>query len=386
MKRLLRLSRLSLTLVIYMAYAGYGGSIIAQRIAAGGSHTCRLGSNVGASCWGRNQFGQLGHATMTPRSTVPVVVVPEGIPATAISAGSSHTCVMASGAVGCWGHNHRGQLGNGTTRDSAVPVAVNLGRDVITAVAAGGDHTCAVLSNGGVRCWGYNIHGQLGDGTTTRSSVPVTVNDLGGQATAVAAGALHTCAVLSNGAVRCWGLNQWGQLGNTTVGLDTAAPVSVNDLGGQATAVTAGLMHTCALMSNGTVRCWGRNPSGQLGNGRTTARLAVPVSVTNLGGQATAVTAGWEHTCGLLSNGTVRCWGLNDRGQLGNGTHANSSVPVTVNLGGTAIAVAAGAKHTCALLTIGGVRCWGYNYRGQLGNGTTTSSTVPVALFIPGPQ
>ena len=207
-------------------------------------------------------------------------------------------------------------------------------------IAAGGAHTCALLSGGTISCWGSNVYGQLGNGSTTDALTPGPVSGIT-TATAISVGYYHTCAILSGGTVSCWGDNTYGQLGTGTVTT--------------ATAIAVGGFHTCALLSSGTVSCWGRNDHGQLGGGTVTA--------------ATAISAGGYHTCALLSGGTVSCWGLNDYGQLGNGTVATA----------TAIS-AGGGGHTCALLTGGTVSCWGRNGTGQLGNGTTTNSSTPVTV------
>jgi alpha-tubulin suppressor-like RCC1 family protein len=154
----------------------------------------------------------------------------------------------------------------------------------------------------------------------------------------------------------------------------------VTGLGGRATALGAGDRHTCALLADGRVQCWGYNRAGQLGDGTTTQR-STPTTVTGLGGRATALAAGWSHTCALLADGRVQCWGNNSLGQLGDGTTTQRSTPTTVTgLGGMATALAAGGEHTCALLEGGRVQCWGYNSAGQLGDGTTTSRSTPVTV------
>jgi len=194
----------------------------------------------------------------------------------AVSAGESYTCALMSDSTGrCWGHNLHGQLGDGSyTRSSLVPVTVS-GLTGSVAISAGAHHACALLSDGTVKCWGANNFGQLGDGTDTESKVPVAVSDLSG-AVAVSAGGLHTCAVLSDETVKCWGLNNHGQLGDGVThelcpfyyeGSDCShLPVPVQGLTG-VMAVSAGASHACALLSDGTVWCWGGNRSGQLGDG-----------------------------------------------------------------------------------------------------------------------
>jgi alpha-tubulin suppressor-like RCC1 family protein len=197
-----------------------------------------------------------------------------------------------------------------------------------TAVATGGYHTCAMLSDGSIQCWGNNSYGQLGNDTTTSSSVPVTVSGIT-NAVAVAAGYDHTCALLSDGSVQCWGVNGDGQLGNDTTGMCSAAscsaiPVTVSGVT-NASGVAAGGSYSCALLSGGSVQCWGNNGDGQLGNGTTTSSY-VPVTVSGVT-NATAVSAS-DHTCAVLSGGSVQCWGRN--GGLGNGSMTDSTVPVTV--------------------------------------------------------
>src|SRR5439155_1249809 len=196
--------------------------------------------------------------------------------------------------------------------------------------------------------------------------------------TAVAAGGLHTCMRLPDGTVQCWGRNNFGQLGNGDGNLTSSSvPVAVRGLTTAAGVVT-GDAHTCALLGDGTVWCWGRSDDGQLGNGAR-ASASTPVPVTNLTG-VTAMTAGFYHTCALLPNGTVWCWGRNDEGQLGDGTTLGRPAPVQVAGITGALAVSGGYHHTCALLSDGTVQCWGRNLEGQLGDGTTTSSSTPVRV------
>jgi alpha-tubulin suppressor-like RCC1 family protein len=341
-------------------------------IATGMWHTCAILASGAGDCWGYNGLGELGNGSTTD-SSVPVSV--SGLSGAAtIAAGTDQTCaVLSGGAVKCWGYNFDGELGNGTTTDSSVPVSVS-GLSGATAIAEGGDHSCALLSGGTVKCWGYNVEGELGNGTTTSSSVPVSVSGLSG-ATAIAAGGYHSCALLSGGAVKCWGDNSGGDLGNGTT-TSSSVPVSVSSLSG-AIAIAAGGSDTCALLSGGAVKCWGGNSSGQLGNGSTT-NSSVPVSVSGLSG-ANAIAAADMHTCAIVA-GAGKCWGYNYYGELGNGTTTDSSVPVSVSGLSGATAVAAGGSHTCALLAGYAVECWGLNGAGELGNGTTTNSSVPVAV------
>jgi alpha-tubulin suppressor-like RCC1 family protein len=361
-------------------------------IVAGGGHTCALLTNGIVRCWGRNNFGQPGITTPDGYSRAPITVsLP--LSATAISAGREHTCaLLTNGTIRCWGSSERGQLGNGTSGTgsfSSAPVAVSLPLSV-TAISAGGQHTCALLSDGTIRCWGDNTYGQVGNGTLTPViSVPVTVNlPSGATATAIAVGGLHTCALLNDGTARCWGRNDYGQIGNGNTGFAITTPVTVSLPLSTANALSAGREHTCAILNNGTARCWGRNHRGQIGNGTIDYfGQLTPVTVSlPSGATVAAISAGGDHTCAVLNGGTARCWGDGFRGQLGNGTVGwgnYSSSPITVSLssGATVVAVSAGGQHTCAVLNDGTARCWGDNYYGQLGNGLGGYSSTPVSVI-----
>jgi alpha-tubulin suppressor-like RCC1 family protein len=349
-------------------------------VAAGAFHTCALVSGGAVKCWGDNAYGQLGNGTNTSEpygSNVPVDVV--GVTgATQITAGLHHSCaIVAGGAVKCWGYNDYGQLGNGTTGYfSSLPVDV-VGVSDATQITAGYYQTCAVVAGGAVKCWGYNGYGQLGNGTNNSSSVPVDVVGVT-SATQITAAVSHTCAVVSGGAVKCWGYNSYRQLGNGTNN-SSSVPVDVVGVTG-ATQITAGVYRSCAVVAGGAVKCWGYNGYGELGDGTNTLSN-VPVDVVGVTG-ATQITAGDSHTCAVVAGGAVKCWGYNGNGQLGNGTTGYfSSVPVDVVGGMGATQISAGYSHTCAVVAGGAVKCWGYNGNGQLGNGTNTPSSVPVDVL-----
>jgi alpha-tubulin suppressor-like RCC1 family protein len=355
---------------------------IGGRTSLGGYHTCALLSDGTVKCWGENWDGQLGDGKSNPienYSAIPVTVTGLST-AVAVSTEDYYTCALLSdGTAKCWGDNTFGELGDGTTTSSSTPVPVS-GLINAVAIAVGGRFTCALLSDGTAKCWGNNWYGQLGDGTTTDSHTPVPVSGLI-NAVAIATGGYHTCALLSDGTVKCWGWNDYGQLGDGTTTLRTT-PVTVSGLT-NAVAIAAGDEHTCALLSDGTVKCWGYNGVGQLGDGKSNpieSHSAIPVTVTGLS-NAVAIAAGWAHTCALLSDGTAKCWGDNDFGQLGDGTTTLRTTPVTVSGLTNAVAIAAGTYHTCALLSNGTVKCWGYNGVGQLGDGTTTNRNTPVTVL-----
>lgn len=349
-----------------------------QAITAGGAHTCALTGNGGIRCWGSNSYGQLGNRIMGHR-TRPIYVFGLMFGMQSLSLGGYHTCAMSgSGGVQCWGANRKGQLGDGTTTDRATPLSVAGLSTGVQAVAAGGSHTCTVGSSGGVQCWGDNFYGQLGNGTKTPSTTPVNVSGLGSGVQTIAAGANHTCALMTSGGVKCWGSNEFGQLGDGTENSSSSTPVDVSGLSSGVQAITASDYHTCALMTSGGVKCWGGNWFGQLGDG-TRDNGNTPVNVSGLSSGVQAITTGSNHTCALMVTGGVKCWGNNYFGQMGDGTGEDSNIPVNVyGLSSNVQAIAAGANHTCALMTSSGVKCWGFNLVGQLGDGTTINRLSPV--------
>jgi alpha-tubulin suppressor-like RCC1 family protein len=352
----------------------------ATAIAAGELHTCALTNGGGVKCWGDNGVGQLGDRTTTQRHT-PVAAFGLASGVSTLAAGAEHTCALTSaGGVKCWGDNESGELGDETTIDRYSPVAVSGLGSGVAAVSVGGAHTCALTSGGGVICLGGNDFGQLGDGTTTERHVPVAVSGFASGAAALAAGSGHTCALTSAGGVKCWGDNGSGQLGDGTT-TERHTPVAVSGLASGVAAISAGDFHTCALTSAGGVKCWGRNADGQLGDGTTTERHT-PVAVSGLASGVAAVSVGGAHTCALTIAGGVKCWGGNGDGRLGDGTTTQRHTPVDVSgLASGVAALATGGAHTCALTIAGGVKCWGDNGFGQLGDGTTTERHRPVEVL-----
>jgi alpha-tubulin suppressor-like RCC1 family protein len=382
--------------------------ISATSVGSGFFHSCALLVDRTVKCWGANDYGQLGVGDYRRRGDVPGEMgdnlppadLGTGRTATSLATGYWNTCALLDdGAAKCWGNNAEGELGQGDTID------LGSGRTA-TSLSVGGFHVCALLDDGTVKCWGENDNGQLGQGdTAARGNGPGEMGDnlppidlgSGRTATAIAAGYLHTCALLDDGTVKCWGSNIVGELGQGDNIARGDAPGQMGDAlhpidlgtGRTATAITASFHDSCALLDDGTVKCWGYNQSGQLGLGDTNTRGWAPGEMgDNLppvdlgtGRTATAISAGHGHTCALLDNGTVKCWGAGGA-QLGLGDTNNSRgdvpgemgdnlPPVDLGTGRTATVITAGGTHTCAVLDDGTVKCWGENAFGQLGQGDT---------------
>lgn len=293
---------------------------------------------------------------------------------------------MLDSTAKCWGYGRWSQLGNGWFVSYPVPVDVK-GLLNITAVSANGGHSCALLTSGKVKCWGNNSNGQLGDGTTTTiariAASPLSMPDVEGlsDVVQVSAGGLHTCALLKSGSVKCWGYNATGQLGDGTSGTDRRTPVDVVGLTG-VTQISASGGHACAVLINGTAKCWGWNGFGQLGDGTSGTSKLTPVDVVGLTG-VTQISAGTNSSCAALANGTAKCWGDNAMGQLGDGTSGtNRLTPIEV-IGLTSVTqIDVGNQYSCAVNASRTTKCWGLNNSGQLGDGTTTARFSPVEVQV----
>jgi alpha-tubulin suppressor-like RCC1 family protein len=406
----------------------------AIRVSLGERFTCVLRTSGSVECWGANASGQLGNAAAF-QSNVPVQVgnltgatwvaagflgacavsgggalgcwgenrgdggsaVNTGFPATvagittatSVSLGIGSSCVrLSSAALMCWGDNNFGELGTGNTTPSNVPVASVTG---VSQVSGGGSFFCAIMSNFtnlSVKCWGQGVDGRLGNGADASSSVPVFTG-IGGSTViagspypiSVAAGFGHACAVVSTGAVKCWGFGGSGQIGTGTASSNVPITVAMPS-GLAASQITAGYDHSCARLTDGRVACWGRNGSGQLGNGLLpSAAQSTPSFVVGISNAISVSAAARSyHTCALLNDGKVKCWGYNRTGQLGNGSTVSSSEPVFVAGISNATQIAVGAEFSCALLADTTVKCWGINQSGYLGDGNG-----PVSQLLPTP-
>jgi len=302
---------------------------------------------------------------------------PSILEAQPIAAGNLHTCALTYlGGVKCWGGNTFGQLGNGTTEDSLTPIDVTGLSSGIRSLAAGIYGTCGLTGAGAVKCWGLNAQGELGDGTVSDSATPVDVVGISG-ALEIAAGDFHACAVTGAGGVKCWGINESGQLGDGTT-VDSPTPVDVSGLSAGVQSIAAADSYTCAVTGTGGVKCWGGVPAG------ATSSLT-PVDVPGLTSGVRSITGTGNHVCALTTTGGVKCWGGDGNvGLLGNGTTSGSPTPVYVSgltSGVSAITARSSSRHTCALTSTGGAKCWGANTVGQLGDGTTDNPLTPVDVF-----
>ncbi len=337
-----------------------------------------------------------------------------GTTAVSVSAGRAHACaLMGDGTVKCWGDNTFGQLGDGTNVEELTAVTVSgiTGQTPeATAVdlAVGSYQTCAAMANGKVMCWGRGDNGQLGDATLISKSTPTLVSGITGTSAAttavsVTAGSLHSCAVMGDGTMKCWGHNNPGQLGFGGSSLDRSSPITVVDLTGLAASnsvvsATGGSLVTCAQIADGTVNCWGSNGYGESGVDSTLTQSSYsPISagatvITGLSQAATAidVSSGRSQSCAVMANGTVNCWGNNAYGQLGDGGTTSSFVPVRSGVssitglaaGSTAVEVFASDYFSCALMMNDSVKCWGRNDKGQIGDGTSTNALSPTAVQL----
>jgi alpha-tubulin suppressor-like RCC1 family protein len=422
------------------------------RIAVGGLHACGVLADKTVQCWGSNDHGQLGNGTIVT-STDPVAVT--GLSnVTAITAGNAHTCALVddasgngTGTVKCWGLAANGQVGDGTVGDkqadltkspirrtpvTVVKDALNTALSSVVAVAAGGFHTCAITKTVGtgatqVWCWGDDGAGQLGDGQPGDRALGAQVVPGVTNVRSLALGEFHSCALLFDGTVKCWGANSFGQLAlDPTTTKSSAAPVAIAGLPApsntdpQVLAITTGYGHVCVLLKDNTAKCWGENSFGELGyktdydkpasddyqaiepkktmKPSTTPKTvrhnnATPTALDPTAedlvdqGNIIAISAGQFHTCALLSGGSARCWGQNGRGQLGsdpypfssNGAELEDTVFAAAVQGlSSASAITAGGFETCAVAGAG-LKCWGYNFYGQLGS-SAPGSALPVQV------
>jgi hypothetical protein len=359
-------------------------STIPKTISAGNETTCAVISDGTIKCWGNNGAGRLGIGSVVNQNEP--VTVNSINNAIQVMAGYQHSCAtLKDGSAKCWGWNNYYQLGDGgelgvSQPNQLTPVNV-LNITTATSITAGEDFSCALLFGGTIQCWGKGEYGQLGNGTNDTVTSPVTVSNIT-NAIDFEAYTLNACAIIDNGSVTCWGYGGYGQLGDGVVVMTnglaykTNTPVAVSNIT-NASNISMGHYHACALLDNGSVNCWGKGELGQLGNGTTsTSAVNTPVYVSDIS-TAISISAGYAHTCAILSGGTIKCWGGGAGGELGNGSTSNQSTPVSVSNVDNAVAISSGRSHTCALLSDRSIKCWGSGSAG-LGNGSNSSSSTPV--------
>lgn len=387
-----------------LSFAGTSYRFIANYYGGTGNDLVLLWAETRLIAWGSNANGQAGNNS-TVTGPVPMPVDMTGVLAgktiTAISSGGEHSLVLCSdGTLAAWGYNHYGELGNSSTTDSSAPVLVNtsgvLAGKTSVAITTGLDHNIALCSDGTLVSWGYNnFNGSLGNNSLINSPTPVEVDRTGAlngkSVVAISAGVLHTLALCSDGTVACWGAGGFGQLGNDAItnALVPVLPETTGVLAGKSViAIAAGRVHSMVLCSDGTLVAWGNNDFGQLGDGTTTTRR-VPVTVSMTGALAgktvVAISAGGFHSHALCSDGSIASWGDNGYGELGNNSTTSSSLPVAVDrtgvlAGKTVTSLSTGDEYALAHCSDGTVAAWGYNGFRQLGNNSTLNSSIPVAV------
>ena len=347
-----------------------------RALSVGGEHSCGLTAEGKAFCWGSNQYGQLGDGTVVDASQP--VAVAGGRRFVALSVGGIHTCgLVPGGAAFCWGANSGGRT----------PVAVAGGLR-FAQLTAGNAYTCGLRQDGKAFCWGNNGMGQLGDGTsgvagTSPASRKSPVAILGPlRLVQLSAGSSHTCGRSADGRAWCWGMNDAGQLGDGTK-TESAIPVQVAGTLRFMELDALGTKHTCGRTGDGRAFCWGGNESGQLGDSTVMERT----TPTAVGGRHRFVelSAGNYHTCGRTAEGLGFCWGGSNNGERGDGMQGvTATTPAAVAGGLRFVELRAGGGHTCARTKTGAVFCWGWNGHGELGDGTTIASQGPVQM-VPRP-
>lgn len=398
------------------ARASTEGTVAVSALALGSEHSCALFTDGVVKCWGHAT--SLGLGDRLSRGDQPgemgrqlgSVDLGTGRTATAISAGSDFTCALLDdGGVKCWGGNDDGQLGQGDDSprglardqlgDHLPEVDLGVGRTA-TAITAGGLHACALLDDRSVKCWG--VGGALGlglfldydnrgdDPGEMGDSLPAVDLGTGRTVVQVATGPDHTCAILDNGSLKCWGANYLGQLGlgdNRSRGMHPGemgdALTAVNlGTGRSAVDITVGSGTTCARLDDSSLKCWGDGRNGRLGRsvygvGDDHGEMGDQLPPMPFGGRTTeSVSIGGGNACAVFDDGAAKCWGLNNYGQLGQGDVTNrvdipGLAPIDLGTGRVATSITAGPEHTCAIMDDASVRCWGRNIDGDLGLGDT---------------
>eukprot|EP00551_Chaetoceros_affinis_P006769 CAMPEP_0203676422 /NCGR_PEP_ID=MMETSP0090-20130426/24478_1 /ASSEMBLY_ACC=CAM_ASM_001088 /TAXON_ID=426623 /ORGANISM="Chaetoceros affinis, Strain CCMP159" /LENGTH=443 /DNA_ID=CAMNT_0050542961 /DNA_START=40 /DNA_END=1371 /DNA_ORIENTATION=+ len=374
----------------------------ATQLSGGGGHSCVVDNDNNLKCWGYNKYGQLGDGTTVCKNTPTLIALGTSVAtnATQIALGGMHSCAIDNlNKLLCWGANRAGQLGDGTNENKNVPTVISLGHDstYATQIALGGSHSCSIDSLGNLLCWGSNAYGQLGDGTGHSKNIP-TIIPLGGDATyidtyptQIALGNMHSCAIDNLNSLLCWGDNWYGQLGDGTY--DERKVPTVISLGDNAdatfaTKIALGADHSCTINNKNSLKCWGDNMAGQLGDGTYDENRNTPTTIY-LGDDdttyATHIALGNIHSCAIDNLNELQCWGNNFFGQLGDGTNNSTNTPTIISVGDNPASLRVlglGDNHSCIIDDLNNLLCWGSNYEGQLGDGTNDSKNTPTSISV----
>ena len=322
--------------------------------------------------------------------------------ATQISLGGYHACAIDNlNNLKCWGSNYHGQIGDGTTVDKSTPTLISLHAEdaiYVTQIELGGAHSCAIDNLNGLRCWGENFYGQLGDGTYRNKKSATNIISLGDDetsyATHIALGRRHTCAINNFNSLLCWGGNLFGQLGDGTL-VDKIVPttISIDDNEtNYATQIALGQFHTCAIDNFNNLKCWGQNFFGQIGDGTNLNMRVMPTTISLGDDEATyptKIALGGDHTCAIDNLNNLKCWGKNWYGEVGDGTNDLKDSPTNILLGDDETAdathIALGRFHTCAIKDSNMIFCWGQNKHGEIGDGTDVDKYEPTLIPLDQP-
>lgn len=363
---------LALALTACVAFAANASAATNPQVATNYYFSCALLNSGTVNCWGNNSEGQLGDGTSTERLTPgPVSGITD---ATALTTGDGHACVIvADQTVRCWGDNGSGQAGDGTDNNDRLTPVAPIGVSGAKQISSSDYTNCAVLADSTITCWGSNPNDVMGRGNTSNVTTPVSVPGFT-NVVKVQAAPDNICALLATGTVKCSGTNDEGELGNGSIGGGSNVPVDVVEVS-SAVDLAGGDEFACALISDGTVKCWGDGGNGKLGNG-STDDSGTPATVPGLTG-VVQIAAQYDSICALINDGTVRCWGDNSNGQAGTGAYGDANTPQVVNGLSNVVSLGVTGENTVCVIVLGGqVICWGQNDSGQIGNGVKGSDVL----------
>ncbi len=356
--------------------------------------SCGIANTGNLYCWGAGDSGQIGNGTNDSVNVPTQVIMPNGITSfNMVSANTNFSCAIANrGNIYCWGGAGAGQIGNGANAGVNIPTSVIMpnGVESFTKVSTNTQFSCAIANNGKVYCWGTGNHSQIGNGANTNVNTPTSVVMPSGveSFTAISTSGDFSCGIANTGSLYCWGYGPQGQLGTGNVP-SANVPTSVTIPNGVAsfTVISTNANFSCAIANTGTLYCWGKGTSGQIGNG-SNSNVNVPTAVTMPNGVTsfTAVSTNINFSCALANTGKVYCWGLGTGGQIGNGADSNVNVPTAVTMPNSVTsftAVSTNSNFSCALANTNNIYCWGNGGAGQIGNGITKSVNIPTAITVP---